>query len=240
MHKRAVAIGVTLAVILLVPSWPGRAAPLAQGQATVTYPTEGATIGGVVQITGTAAHPSILWYDVSYAFGPEATAGTQWISLTRMENTQVENGVLATWDTTGLPDGQYCLALTVVGRDDSFTYQQIVRRLTVDNTRFVASPTPEQPTPSPLPTAEIGPTATPVRVEQPPTATPRASHVPGEEREDTAPDAQGRSRLVFDIAGLRDAFCNGGLVVLMLFVLLGLYQSAKAIIRWYLRGRRPL
>jgi hypothetical protein len=240
MHKRAIAVGIALAMILLVSDRPGQAAPPAQGQAIVTYPTEGATIGGVVQITGTAAHPAILWYDVSYASGPEATAGTQWISLARVENTRVENGVLAIWDTTGLPNGQYCLALTMVGRDDSFTYQQIVRRLTVDNTRFVASPTPEQPTPSPLPTAVIGPTATPVVVEQPPTATPRASPAPGEEGEETTPDAERRSRLVFDTAGLWDAFCNGGLVVLMLFVLLGLYQSAKAIIRWYLRGRRPL
>lgn len=242
MRKRAVAVGIVLVVLLLVPDWPGQAAPFAQGQAIVTYPTDGATIGGVVQITGIAAHPAILWYDVSYASGPEATAGTQWISLARVENTQVENGVLATWDTTSLPNGQYCLALTVVGRDDSFTYQQIVRRLTVDNTQFVASPTPEGVTPSPLPTAVIGPTATPVTVEQPPTATPRAPLVAGEQgEEDASSEAEGRrSKLVFDTTGLRSAFCNGGLVVLMLFVLLGLYQSAKAVIRWYLRGRRPL
>lgn len=240
MHRRAVAVGLVLAVILLGPGWPGRAAPPAQGQAIVTYPTDGATLSGVVQITGIAAHPAILWYDVSYASGPEATAGTQWISLARVENTQVENGVLATWDTTGLPNGQYCLALTVVGRDDSFTYQQIVRRLTVDNTQFVASPTPEEVTPSPLPTAVIGPTATPVTVEQPPTATPPAALAPGEGEEKSTPDAEVRSRLVFDTAGLRSAFCNGGLVVLMLFVLLGLYQSTKAVIRWYLRGRKPL
>ncbi len=240
MHKRAIAVGIVLVVALLGPGRLGHAAPLAQGQAIVTYPTDGATVSGVVQITGIATHPNIFWYDVSYAVGPDATAGTQWVSLARVENTRVENGVLATWDTTGLPNGQYCLALTMVGRDDSFTYQQIVRRLTVDNTQLVASPTPEEVTPSPLPTAVIGPTATPVTVEQPPTATPRASPAPGEGEEETTPDAERRSRLVFDTAGLRDAFCNGGLVVLMLFVLLGLYQSAKAIIRWYLRGRRPL
>jgi len=240
MHKRAVALGIALAMILLIPDRPGQAAPPAQGQAIVTYPTDGATLSGVVQIMGIATHPNILWYDVSYGSGPDATAGTQWVSLARVENTRVENGVLATWDTTGLPNGQYCLALTVVGRDDSFTYQQIVRRLTVDNTHLVASPTPEGATPSPLPTAVIGPTATPVTVEQPPTATPRASPAPGEEGEEVTPDAETPSRLVFDTAGLRSAFCNGGLVVLMLFVLLGLYQSAKAIIRWYLRGRRPL
>ncbi len=241
MHRRALAVGMALTVVLLASAVPGRAAPPAQGQTVVTYPTDGATISGVVQITGIAAHPAILWYDVSYAAGPDATAGTQWISLARVENTEVRNGVLATWDTTGLPNGQYCLALTMVGRDDSFTYQQIVRNLTVNNAQPGASPTPEQPTPLPMPTAVIGPTPTPVLIEQPPTATPRPSPGPGEEAEGSASsEERGRDRLVFDVARLRSAFCTGGSVVLLLFVLLGLYQLTKALIRWYLRGRRPL
>lgn len=243
MHKRVLAVGIALAVMLLAPGLPGRAAPPSQGQAIISSPASGSTLSGVVQITGVAAHPSILWYEVHYASGPVATAGTQWILLAHVDNTSVQDGVLATWDTTALPNGQYCLVLTVVGRDDSFTYQVFATYLTVNNTQPVVSPTLEQPTPLPLPTAIIGPTATPVTVEQPPTVTPRSSPVPGAEGEGTASSPageEGRSRLVFDTEGMRSAFCTGGLVVLLLFVLLGLYQLTKALIRWYLRGRRPL
>jgi hypothetical protein len=241
MHKRVLAVGIALVMISLAVRSPGWAAPLPQGQAIVTYPADGATISGVVQITGVAAHPNILWYDVSYASGPEATAGTQWISLARVENTRVENGVLATWDTTSLPNGQYCLALTMMGRDDSFVYQKIVTRLTVNSAQPAVAPTAAQPTPLPLPmpTALIGPTATPITVEQPPTATPRASSAAGEEGGgEAAPTADGGSSLALDTGALRGAFCTGSLIVSMLFVLLGLYQLTKAIIRWHLRGRR--
>ena len=34
---------------------------------------------------------------------------------------------------------------------------------------------------------------------------------------------------------LRDAFCTGGLITAMLFLLWGLYVLAKASIRWYMR-----
>jgi hypothetical protein len=37
--------------------------------------------------------------------------------------------------------------------------------------------------------------------------------------------------------GMRSAFCTGGLITLMLFLLLGLYMLTKVSIRWYLRLR---
>lgn len=241
MHRRLL-VGIALTVMWLAVGSPGLAAPSLQGQAIISEPASGSTISGVVQIVGVASHPNILSYEVHYASGPVATAGSQWILLAHVDNTSVQNGVLATWDTTALPNGQYCLALTVKGRDDSFNYQVFATHLTINNTQPIASPTPgQQPTLPPPPTAVIGPTATPVTVEQPPTATPRLP-VPGEGGEGAAlpTDKEQRSRLVFDTEGLRGAFCNGGLVVLMLFVLLGLYQLTKALVRWYLRGRRPL
>ena len=238
MHKRVLAVGIALVMLSLATRSPGRAAPLPQGQAIITFPTSGSTVSGEVQITGIANHPSILSYEVHYASGAEATAGTQWILLTHVDNTAVQDGVLATWNTTTLPDGQYSLALTVKGRDDSFNYQQIVTHLTVSNAQPVAVPTAVQPTPAPMPTAVIGPTVTPVTVEQPPTATPQPSSATGEEGgEGAAPTADGGSSLSLDTDSLRGAFCTGGLVALMLFVLLGLYQLTKAIIRWYMRER---
>jgi hypothetical protein len=242
LHKRALVVGMVLAVLLALGS-RGWAAPPLQARAVVTYPTDGMTIGGVVEITGIATHPNIQWYDVSYAAGAQATGGSQWVSLALVENTQVENGVLATWDTTGLPAGQYSLALTVVGRDDPFTYQQIVTRLTVNNAQLAPEATQEQATPEPLPTAVTGPTPTPVTVEQPATATPRPS--PTAEAgggEDVTPSAVGEegSSVPFSMGELRGAFCNGGLITVMLFLLGGLYMLAKATIRWYLRHNKQM
>jgi len=242
MHKRALVVGMVLVIVLLSLGPPGRAAPPLQARSIITYPTDGMTVSGVVEITGIATHPNIQWYDVSYAYDPEPTGGSQWVSLANVENKQVENEVLATWDTTNVPDGQYSLALTVVGRDDPFTYQQFVSHLTVNNAQPVPSPTPEteQPTPEPMPTAEAGPTPTPVSIEQPATPTPRPSPTPeGEEEQVDMPSAseeEEQSSLSFGVEGLRGAFCNGGLITAMLFLLCGLYLLVKASIRWYLRN----
>ncbi len=250
MYKRALAVGMALVIILpdvcrpLTIGSQGWAAPQPQqAQAIVTYPTDGMTISGVVEVTGVATHPSILWYDVSYAPGAKVTGESQWVSLARPENTQVESGVLATWDTTIIPDGQYSLALTVMGRDDSFVYQRRVEHLTVNNAQPVASPTPEQATPEPMPTAVVGQTPTPVPVEQPATPTLRPSPLSeGEDEEVTTPSSGGDELGVqFDVGELRAvcprAFWSGALITVMLFLLWALYLLAKTSIRWYLRQR---
>lgn len=240
MHRRALAMGMALAMILLAMSSPGWAAPQPQARAVITYPTDGTAISGVVEVTGIATHPNIVWYDVSYAPGPEPTGESQWVSLASVENTQVEDGVLVIWDTTGVSDGLYCLALTVKGRDDPFTYQPIVTHLTVNNTNPVATPTSEQPTPEPMPTAVVGPTPTSVSVEQPATPTSQLSPTPqGEGEGVTTPSTSENERpaVQFDFGELRSAFCSGGLITLMLLLLWGLYLLAKVSIRWYLRQR---
>lgn len=260
MHKRALAVGmartVAVSLVFILPDicrpltigsqgWaaPPRVLAVAsqpqQAQAIVTYPSDGMTISGVVEITGVATHPSILWYDVSYAPGAEVTGESQWVSLARPENTQVESGVLVTWDTTIIPDGQYSLALTVMGRDDSFVYQRRVEHLTVNNAQPVASPTPEQATPEPMPTAVVGQTPTPVPVEQPATPTPRPSPLSeGGDEEVTTPSSGGDELgMQFDIGELRSAFWSGALITVMLFLLWALYLLAKTSIRWYLRQR---
>ena len=242
MHKRALVVGVILVIVLLALGSSGWAAPQPQARSVITYPTDGTTISGMVEITGIATHPNIVWYDVSYAPGPQPTGASQWVSLANVQNAQVEDGVLAVWDTTSVPDGQYSLALTVIGRDDPITYQQIVTRLTVNNAQPVATPTTEQATPEPMPTAVTGPTPTPVSVEQPATPTPRPSPAPeGEEGDDevvTPLAGEGEQPAIqFDFGELRSTFCSGGLITLMLLLLWGLYVLAKSSVRWYLRQR---
>lgn len=239
MHKCNLAVGMALAMILLTVGAPGWAAPQPQARSVVSYPANGTILSGVVEITGIATHPNIEWYDVSFAAGAEPTGGSQWVPVAHVENAQVEGGVLATWDTTGVPDGVYCLALTVKGRDDAFYYQQFVTYLTVSNAQPVPTPTSEAPTPEPLPTAVVGPTPTSVAVEQPATPTPRPSPTSQSgAAEETATPAAGENKplsIPFETAELRTAFCTGGLVTVMLFLVGGCYLLAKALVRWFLR-----
>jgi hypothetical protein len=206
------------------------------------------TVGGVIDVTGIATHPNINFYQLRYAPGPEPTGDTQWVDFAIVQALQVENGVLGTWDASSLPNGQYTMALAVWGQDDAASpYVFFVTYLTVDNTQVVPTPTPEagQPTPEPLPTEVIGPTPTPVTVEQPATPTPRPTETPVGEVEEVAPRTSeeedgGIPAIALDSDGLRDAFCAGGLIPVLLLTAWGLYLLVKAGVRWFLRQRtRP-
>ncbi len=244
MQKRILVVGMTLVIVLFATGLPGRAAPLFQGQSIITYPTDGMTVSGQVEITGIAAHLNVLWYQVDYASGHEPRGDSQWITLKHAESTQVDGGVLATWDTTGVPDGQYTLALTLKGENDPLDYQYFVTHLMVNNAQPVTTPTPEPPPPTaePAPTAVVGPTPTPVAVEQPATPTPRPSPTPQDAVEEaiTPSDEEERPIVNLNIRALRDAFFSGVLITAMLFLLWGLYLLLKASVRWFLRQRtRP-
>jgi hypothetical protein len=240
MQKRILAAGIALVMMLLTVSSPGWAAPQLQARSVVTYPTSGATISGMVEVAGIATHPNMDFYQLRYAAGPDPTGESQWVDFSFVQGTQVENDVLATWDTTVIPDGQYTLALAVWGVDDpSNPYVFFVTHLTVNNAQPVATPTPEPPTPEPLPTAVIGPTPTPVSIVQPATSTPRPSPTPRSEvAEEVAALSTGeedRFSVPLDAAELRTGFCTGGVITAMLLLLWGFYLLAKAGVRWFLR-----
>jgi hypothetical protein len=92
-----------------------------------------------------------------------------------------------------------------------------------------------------LPTAVIGPTPTPASVEQPATPTPRPSPTPeGGAAEETATPSAGRKgglSIPLQATELRSAFCTGGLITVMLFLLGGCYLLAKAVVRWFMRDQ---
>jgi hypothetical protein len=245
MHKRTLAAGMVLVMILLSVGPPGWAAPQPQARSVVTYPTSSMTISGVVEVTGIAAHPNLNAYQLRYAAGPEPTGDSHWVDFAIVERTQVENNVLGTWDTTVIPDGQYTLALAVWGANDAASpYVFFVTYLTVNNAQPVATPTPEPPTPEPMPTAVVGPTPTQVSVEQPATPTPRPSPTSRREvEEETATPSTGEeegARAFFDTDELRAAFCTGGLITVLLFLLWIFYMLVKAGVRWFLRQRTGL
>lgn len=245
MHKRILVVGMALVMVLFAAGSPGRAAPQFQARSVITSPTDGMTVGGVVNIMGIATHPNMRFYQLRYAAGAQATGESQWVDFAIVEGTQVDNAALATWDTTTLPDGQYTLALAVWGVDDAASpYVSFVTSLIVNNAQPVETPTTESEpaTPEPMPTAETGPTATPVTVEQPPTSTPPPSPTPGEGKDTQAVEEpsdgdEGGFSLPINFAELRAAFVGGGKLALLLFVLWALYLFVKALVRWLLRHR---
>jgi len=232
MYKRLLIV-VAVLLILLAPPSTSNAEPQQQ-QAAITFPSSGGTVGGSVEIRGTATHPQMDFYQLRYAAGAEPTSNSQWVDFAIVRGEQVQNGVLATWETGGLPNGTYTLALAVWGvNDPSNPYLYFVKNVTVDNTQVTPTPT-AAPTTEPLPTAEAGPTPTPVPIQQPATPTPRPTPTPEPGETPTAPgDDEGGFTL--DSAAIGSAFCSGGLIVAMLLLLWGLYVLGKSVFRWYLR-----
>lgn len=242
MLKRMLPLSLVLVMGLLIVAPVGRAAPLFQAQSTITYPTDGTTVSGQVEVKGVALHPNMDFYQVRYAPGGQPTAGTQWQDFAIVEGEQVDNGTLGVWDTTQLPDGQYTLALAVWGVNDANNpYVFFATNITVNNTNPVATPTPEvteQPTEVPT-TPTPGPTPTPVAVEQPATPTPRPTPTLATSPLEPTPTVgdPDESAVSFNVSQIQDGFCVGGLVTVLLLSLWGLYLLTKAGIRWFLRNR---
>ncbi len=240
MHKRVLFVGLVLLVGALVLAPVGRAAPSFQAQSRITYPTDGTTVSGQVEVKGVALHPNMDFYQIRYASGAQPTAGSQWQDFAIVEGEQVDDGVLGTWDTTQVPDGQYTLALAVWGVNDANNpYVFFATNITVNNANPVSSPTPEDQEPTEVPaTPTVGPTPTPVVVEQPATSTPRPTPTVSTSLLATPTiSATDEPAVALNTGEIRDGFCVGGLITVFLLALWGLYLLAKAGLRWYLRQR---
>jgi hypothetical protein len=248
MRRRVPVVGLILVLILFSAGVPGLAAPLMQARSVITSPASGQTVSGIVEVTGIATHPNLNFYQLRYAAGPEPQGDSQWVDFAIVQATPVENGVLASWDTTGVPDGEYTMALAVWGQNDSSSpYVFFVTRLRVNNAQPVPSPTPEateMPTAEPMPTMAIGATPSPVTIEQPATPTPRptatVAGAPSEEDVPAPPADEGGlglPQMALDTGQLGTAFCTGGLFAILLLLIWGAYLLLKAGVRWFLRQR---
>ena len=239
MSKRILMAALALLVIVLAVGPVGWAAPLYQGQGIITFPTDGMTVSGQVEVRGIATHPNIDFFQVRYAPGATVVGDTQWQDFNFVYGEQVQDGVLGVWDTTQIPDGQYVLAVATWGIDDpNNPFFSFVTNLTVNNTNPVTTPTPV-PEPTEIPaTVTLGPTPTAVAVEQPPTPTPRATPTVQATAEVTPGEAEEDEPIFsLDVGPVRDGFCAGGMVTVLLLSLWGLYLLAKAVLRWLLRRR---
>ena len=158
-------LGLALTLFLALARVPS-ASSQGDESARIDAPVSGASIIGAVEVRGRAvtADPSrFSFYRLHYGAGsspsslrPIGPAGDK----------PVENGVLGTWDTTPLFQGEYTLQLTVYDTSGGTSMAQVVVNVlpaptpTPRNQPNFIVPVPEQ-TPQ-NPDEETGPTATPL------------------------------------------------------------------------------
>ena len=115
------------AVLVVVPL--GR--PAAVGAAEIADPQPGQALRGVVLIRGTAQQPAFDHYEVSFSYEPNPTA--DWFAIEAAGSSPVQNGQLASWDTTRIADGAYQLRLRVFSSDGSAPLEFVTAGLAVAN-----------------------------------------------------------------------------------------------------------
>ena len=115
------------AVLVVVPL--GR--PAAVGAAEIADPQPGQALRGVVLIRGTAQQPAFDHYEVSFSYEPNPTA--DWFAIEAAGSSPVQNGQLASWDTTQIADGAYQLRLRVFSSDGTAPLEFVTAGLAVAN-----------------------------------------------------------------------------------------------------------
>ena len=88
-------------------------------RAVIVAPGVGQVISGDVNILGTATHEEFQYYKGEYAPGADIDPNETFVYLADAR-TQVTGGILATFDSTIVDNGDYTLKLTVVDRVGNF------------------------------------------------------------------------------------------------------------------------
>ena len=105
--------------------------PAAVGAAEISDPQPGQALRGVVLIRGTAQQPAFDHYEVSFSYEPNPTA--DWFAIEAAGSSPVQNGQLASWDTTQIADGAYQLRLRVFSSDGGAPLEFVTAGLAVAN-----------------------------------------------------------------------------------------------------------
>jgi len=95
--------------------------------AIISSPAGGAYLAGQVAITGTAAGTGFEQYVLEYGAG---SAPMSWTAIGQTQTTPMEGGLLGTWDTSALADGDFTIRLTVTGTGGTSAAQRTVHVLT--------------------------------------------------------------------------------------------------------------
>lgn len=152
---------------------PGRVVAQVETGIHITSPVSGATLRGLVDISGTSAVDGFFSAELSFAYVSDPAP--TWFIIASL-NQPLSDGLLAQWDTNLITDGDYDLRLRVTLQDgsvlDSVVTGLRIRNLTPTETATfpptvtpefyeTAAPTPP-PTFTPAPTATRRPTPTPL------------------------------------------------------------------------------
>ncbi len=124
------------------PASPGWLSVSPYGEAGISYPAPGATLSGIVELSGRATHPDLsqFWYyKVEWS-----RDGQSWSALEGpagyRRKVAINNGPLIRWDTRRFPDGLYLLRVVVVHVSGNFVASPPVN-VTIAN--HVTSPKPQ-------------------------------------------------------------------------------------------------
>ena len=246
-------LAVIVLTVLAAPAVAlGPARPLPQEVAAViSSPQSGQSVRGSVQITGSALHPAFQRYELYFTVEP----GENWVFIGEARTTPVSNGVLGTWETGGLPDGNYSLRLRVVRQDGNYD-EGFARNIVVANT------TPPTPTPTDTPAFDVQATLpppidsvvtptpvatpTPAVVEQPeiPTPTPRPSPSPTATLDPAGQPVAADSGAsggnssgnpltdVLETSTLQSSFVRGLSLTAAIFLAVGAFFGVRRLLTW--------
>lgn len=194
------------------------------GVVMITSPVDGQQLFGLVEMVGTAIHPSLFdgyileWSNIQ---NPEV-----WLPIQQRVNQQVNNGILGQWDTVSasVPDGIYQIRLRLFLADGT------VQDFQVNNLVLINSAPTVVPTPLPaVPTATVqslptsGPSPTPL-IQQPPTVTPRPTFEnPVDLDQNNTSSTPEEEESVVNFSAVEGAFCLGVYFSMAFFMLIVAY-----------------
>ncbi len=154
--------------------------------ASISRPSPAEMLIDDIEIHGSAMGPNYTGYLVEYGLSHDPQG---WAAVQEMRTHQVDNNLLALWNTLDAQPGPVTFRLTVFGPDNPYTNEYDPISIEARMPVLVIEPTP---TPTPTPTETPTPTATPTPTETPtamPTSTPSptATETPTTEPATTEP-----------------------------------------------------
>jgi len=220
---------IILLCIIVISARPASAAQSGAFSAQVTpappvavlAPLPGQPVQGMVAVHGTTGVEGFQYAEVSFGYANDTTA--TWFLIAR-STLPVTDGLITTWDTTTITDGNYNLRL-VVALADGRQVLLFVPGLRVRNYSPIETDTP---TPIP-PTATSAPGVTPII----PTATPAATATVTPTPLRPTPTSLPTNPAEVADAALLSSLATGATAVLAGFAALGGYLA----LRVWLKGR---
>ena len=144
--------------------------------AAITFPFADGEVSGIFEIRGTAKGPNYAGYRLEFGLSHDPGG---WGELLGLQTNQIEDNVLASWDTSPIAGGPIAIRLIVYGPDNPYTPEDdrvtLEARVPLMLMAPTETPTPTS-TPTETPTVSPTPSLTPTMTETPlftptPTAT---------------------------------------------------------------------